>query len=244
MIRVLLCFLLAVSAMQSAKAQEVVADISEHLVAISTGFTGSKLLLFGAMEKDAKVIVVVRGPDGPVTMRRKGRVAGIWMNKDSLKFETVPSYYAVLTSHPINEIIDETTAMVQEIGFDHLVLRPEKIHEAAYVIPFREALVRKNTQRNLFQIGENEIEIIRDKLFRTDVHFPANAPVGSYWIQVYLFVNGDIVSAQSSVLPVGKVGMTENIYNLAHDYGLLYGLLAVFIAVVAGWIASVVFRKR
>ncbi len=233
----------------SARAQEnggVVADISQHLVAISSGFRGTNLLLFGATDPDTDVVVVVEGPTGPASVRRKGRVAGVWMNTDEVLFEDIPSFYAVLSNRPLSEFTTPALRLVQEIGFDSLPLYPkqEAVRKRADLQTFRDALIRAKMRRGLYQSEENSVEIIRERLFRTDVHVPANAPVGSYWVRVFQLRDDSIVSAQTSVLDVDKVGFTAHVFDLAHRHSFAYGVLAILIAVMAGWLAGVIFRKH
>ena len=92
----LLALLLACA--RDAAAQPLVADLSSHEISITTGFSGTELLLFGATEGEGDIVVVVRGPAGPATVRRKSRVLGIWINTDSVRFEGVPSFYRVASS--------------------------------------------------------------------------------------------------------------------------------------------------
>ena len=148
-----------------ARAQEnggVVADISQHVVAISSGFRGTNLLLFGATDPDTDVVVVVEGPTGPASVRRKGRVAGVWMNTDEVLFEEIPSFYAVLSNRPLSDFTTPALRLVQEIGFDSLPLHPKR--EAARnrgdLHTFQEALIRAKMRRGLYQSEETAVEII------------------------------------------------------------------------------------
>lgn len=228
------------------QAQGVVADISESAVSISTGFLGTDLLLFGAIEPDTDVVVVVEGPPEVATVRRKDRVGGIWMNNDEIAFSDVPTFYAVLSNRPVDEFTSDVTREVYGIGVGDMTLKPLRLDDQKRgdLSVFRDALVRAKTFRGLYHKAERSVSIMWGRLFRTDLRIPVNAPVGSYWIRVFLFRDGQIVAAQTSVLGVDKVGLTAEIFDLAHRHSLAYGVLAVLVAAVAGWVANLAFRKH
>lgn len=222
----------------------LVADLSNHLVSITTGFTGADILLFGATEGEGDVTVVVRGPAATKIVRRKSRVAGIWINRAEMTFTDVPSFYAVAANRPMDEFVPESVGSRHEIGLEHLRLNTRDGGESAEFPEFRAALIRNMQKDNLYTRQPTQIAFLGNRLFRTDVHFPANAPVGTYTVAVYLLNNGDVVSAEITPLVVSKVGFSARVFDFAHRHSMAYGVLAILIAVVAGWAASVVFRKE
>jgi uncharacterized protein (TIGR02186 family) len=229
-----------------AKPQGVVADISESVVSITTGFQGTDLLLFGAIEPETDVVVVVEGPSEIATVRRKERVGGIWMNTDEVSFRDVPTFYAVLSNRPLEEFVTEPAQIVYNIGFTGVPLRPLRERDRARpdLKDFREALIRGKMARDLYRARDQSVSIMWGRLFRTDLRIPVNAPTGTYWVRIFLFRNGNVVGAQTSALGVDKVGVTAAVYDLAHRHAFAYGVLAVLIAVMAGWGASLAFRKH
>lgn len=222
---------------------QLVADLSSHLVAITTGFTGTDVLLFGATEGKGDVVVVVRGPQRREVVRRMDRVAGIWVNSDEMVFESVPSYYRVASSRPLDEVVPEASAQRHRIGVDNLRLAAAVAADDASVRQFRAALVRNKQRASLFGVAVGSVTFLGNRLFRTNVTFPANAPVGVYEIQVYLFQEGEVTSASITPLVVSRVGFEAGVFDFAHRHALAYGVLAVLIAVVAGWAAGIIFRK-
>lgn len=223
-------------------AAQVTADLSDHLIAITTGFTGADLLLFGAVETEGTVVVVVRGPRTPLVVRRKGRVVGIWVNQANMTFDNVPGYYAVAASGPLDEIPDAVRAR-HEIGANFLQLKPPAGAEPDRVKVFRQALIRNMQEDSLYSLDPAPILFLGRQLFRVDIRFPADAPVGRYEVAVYLIRDGEVINAQSTPLQVSKIGFEAWIFDFAHRHALPYGVLAILIAVVAGWGASVLFRK-
>ena len=237
----LLCALLMAPAAYGA---ELVVDLARHLVAITTGFTGSDVLLFGAIDGEGDVVVTVRGPENTELVRRKGRVLGIWMNERELAFKNVPAYYAVASSRPLEEILSPRAMGRHQIGTGHLRLPGPAGGERAEIDEFRSALIRSKQRAGLYTSEPKQILFLGNRLFRTDLWFPANAPVGRYVVQVLLIRDGNVASAEITPLAVSKVGFEAGVYNFAQRYSFAYCVLAILIAAGAGWAASAIFRKR
>jgi len=243
LVAALVAFALAGIAHPARAADELVADISQHLVAITTGFTGADVLLFGATESAGDVVVIVRGPEGAEKVRRKGRVAGIWLNEAEMTFETVPAFYAIAANRPLHEFVPERVGARHQIGLRHLRLTPPEDAHPETVDAFSEGLIRNKQAAKLFTRQPARIVFLGNRLFRTDMHLPANAPVGTYTVRTFLIRDGDVVSAGITPLVVGKVGFEAGVFGLAHRHSLAYGVLAILIAAMAGWVAGLVFRK-
>jgi len=230
--------------------QDLVADLSKHLVAITTGFTGTEVLLFGAVERPAEggppgeVAVVVRGPATPVTMRRKSRVAGIWMNTASMTFDRVPSFYAIAASAPLSQIATPQVRQRNGIGLDALnISLPPAKASPNVAREWRDALIRAKQRNGLYTGTARPVVFLGARLFRTEVYFPANVPTGSYQVETYLLRNGQVVSAQTTPLIVSKVGVEATLTRFAYEYAAVYGLVAIIVALLAGWGGYALFRK-
>jgi uncharacterized protein (TIGR02186 family) len=225
----------------------LIADLSEHQIQITTGFVGTDVLLFGTVGADSNVVVVVRGPEEQTAVWRKSRFAGIWVNDQKVTFERVPSFYAVRSSAPLEEIAAETTRMRHGMGAEFLRLRPAA-EEAAEVsdtevATFRRALIRNKEREGLFATAGDQITFLGGQLFRTRLHFPANVPTGFYDVEVFMLQEGRVVHAQTTPLIVRKAGLGADVFFFAHNYSAIYGVIAVVLAVAAGVIAAFVFRK-
>ncbi|TNE41441.1 MAG: hypothetical protein EP348_00870 [Alphaproteobacteria bacterium] len=226
----------------------LVTDISSHLISVTSDFTGTELLLFGTIQSsnaddfnNGDLIITVRGPRKDVIVRKKDRVAGIWMNTKSVEFDQVPSFYAIVSNRPVEEIASATSLHRLRIGPERLDYRSTKAaHDTA---PFKQAVIRQRTAENLYSDQEAAIQFLGTTLFRTNIALPANVPVGDYVAEFYLFRDGDLISAQSSPLFIKKSGLGRTIYDFAHNYAILYGIAANIVALFAGWIASVIYRK-
>ena len=83
----------------------------------------------------------------------------------------------------------------------------------------------------------------RRRLFRAEIRLPAEAPFGSYDADVKLFAGGNMIVRVNSAFEVVKVGFEQFVASAARDYGLLYGIATVMMALATGWFASVVFRR-
>ncbi len=228
----------------SVQAKDLVIDLSAPIVKITTGFSGTELLLFGAKRGAGDVIVVVRGPLEDKTVHLKERKLGIWVNTEKLSFEKLPSYYWVASNRPVFDILPADTLTRLQIGLDEIQITPnDETANSAEAIAFRAALVREKVRKKLYSEEAAPLLFRNDMLFRTRINFPANVSVGEYAIETYLVRNNEIITSETTLLNVRKFGVEAEIYNFAHKQSLLYGIIAVVIACAAGWLANVAFKR-
>lgn len=219
----------------------LVTDVSNHLIAITSSYTGTDLLVFGSLDAEGDVVVVIRGPAGPLVVRRKERIAGIWLNRKAVGFTDIPAFYAVASSRPLAQIGSISLRERLQIGADNVRLRSEVGDGTAD--PYRQALIRNKQRAGLWPPLSPPVTFLGQKLFRATFELPANVPVGIYRTEVYLIRGDRVVAAQATPLYVDKQGTEQEIYELAHNYPIPYGLLAVVLALLAGWGAALVFRR-
>lgn len=227
------------------RAAPLVADLSKHLVAITTGFAGTDVLLFGAIDEPGDVVVIVWGPPQEVVMHRKSKIAGIWINTAAMTFDRVPSFYSVASSRMLDEVASDVVLSRLEIGVERLNLPlPPAKASPNIARNWRDALIRNKQRLGHYGKDVGQVIFLGESLFRTLVEFPANVPTGTYQIEVYLLRDGRVVSAQTTPLIVGKIGVEAEVFDFAHNYSALYGLIAILVALVAGWLAHVAFRRH
>lgn len=226
--------------------EEIVLGLSHESVAITATFEGSEILIFGAIRRENPppagklgVVVTVAGPDMPTTVFRKERRLGIWVNVDGVEIATAPSFYAVASSAPLNDILRASADLTNRIS-----IRQAVRHVGANVLDSRSfsgALIRIRKQNQLYQTLEGAVDVSRDTLFNTSIAMPANLTEGTYTTRIFLTRNGNVVDSYTATIPVHKVGLERWLYNLAHENALLYGLMSLAIAIASGWLASAVF---
>jgi uncharacterized protein (TIGR02186 family) len=249
MLRLLVALWLVAS---PAAAQEtVVAGISTDNIAITADFTGSEVLVFGAIRRDAPipvdagaldVVISLSGPDQNVIVRRKERRFGIWSNESGLRIRDVPSYYAVATTRPLDDILSQTERLRYQIGFDQ-ALRLYSGHDTlADTSDFVEAALRLRTRDRLYARLEGGVRLAEQTLFQTRFQLPTNLVEGTYVAQYFLVREREVVAHGRTEITVQKAGIERWLYNLAHQQPLRYGLLSVAIALAAGWLAATAFR--
>lgn len=226
-----------------ARAQQLVADLSSHLIAITTGFTGTEVVLFGSTDGPADVAVVVTGPRTTATVRRKARVAGLWVNSDKVVFDQVPSYYVVATNRPLEQFISTPILERHQIGLPNVRMEPKEPPTAGTLPEYRAALIRTKQRAGLYGVAHGQVSFLGARLFRTNIFFPANVPTGLYNVEVFLIRDGDVLSAQTTPLVVSKVGFSAEVFEFARSQPFNYGLTAVLGALAAGWLAGTIFRR-
>jgi uncharacterized protein (TIGR02186 family) len=246
--------------MGGAIAEKLSINLTTHQVAISSNFTGATITLFGAIQHGPgervpslgnkvqdDIIVVIRGPLDDVTVRRKERTAGIWINQAAVVFESVPGFYFVASTRPLDDIVSQSMLHLNEIGTDQLHLTKHRPLtddlSKEEIASFREAIRRQRTLDGLYGEAEGGVLLQDNTLFSMRVRIPANVPVGEYVAQVLLVRDGVVIGSNSLRPSVNKIGLERAIYRFAHIFPFLYGLTAVIIAIFAGWLASLIFRR-
>jgi uncharacterized protein (TIGR02186 family) len=232
--------------------EKVQSDISTREIAIQSNFTGIEILIFGSIDfSDARtpgegnydVIMVVRGPDDPVVIRKKERVAGIWVNGPGKTYGNVPGFYAVLSSRPLRAIASDTTLDELGIGLADLDFG-RHINGDPQEQAYRSAMIRLKEQKKLFQADDGGVKFIGRSLFRGTVALPVNVPTGRYIVDVYLFRDGAVASKSQGTLEVTKAGVEALLYQLAFQHPFIYGLLGVIIAMLCGLAGWFAFRRE
>ncbi len=248
----LLVAALLLAEFRPAAAESLVVALSTDHVEISSSFAGTGITVFGAIERDGAalperpvydIVAVVRGPDETLVTRRKERVAGIWLNRAARTFLEMPSFYAVHSSRPLGEITNLTTLRRYQLGLGNLAFRSEGGFEAADDPAFEAAFVRLKKQAGLYRDAPYGITFPGGSLFQTGVAIPANVPVGTYVVSVFLFADGVMLATGNAAFGIGKTGFEQFTFDLAHENGYLYGLICVLLALLTGWLAAVLFRR-
>jgi len=223
--------------------QPMVVDLSNHLVAITTGFSGATVLLFGAVDGDGDVVVVVRGPRGQDVIRRKDRVMGIWVNRASADIRDVPAYYRYAATRPLEQLASPELLAHYQIGPERLPVSVIRHDKSQSDEDYRQALLRLKQADGLYTAQPGSISMMGGRLFRTEVDFPANVPTGAYQVDVMLLRGGKVVNIQTTPLIIGKIGVGAEVFDFANRQAALYGLVAVLLAAAAGWLAAVAFKR-
>ena len=231
--------------------ETVVTGLSTDNIALNATFDGSELFVFGAVRRDAPtpagtapldIIVTIKGPPRPVTVRHKERVFGIWINTQSVHVRQAPSFYAIATTRPLPDILSETERLRYQIGMDQAVRRVSGNPNVMDTMPYTDALVRLRERSGTYQRLDDEISIAQETLFQTSIHMPANLVEGDYAAQFFLVRSKLVISSGGTTIRVQKTGIERWLYNLAHNQPLIYGLGSVALALLAGWLAAEGFR--
>jgi len=238
-----------------AAAERLVMSISRHQVLVNSNFTGTSIVLFGTVEPDSAaarrrtaydLVVTVTGPKQTVVARRKERMLGIWTNLGSRTFLNAPSYLAVLSNQPLEQITSAENVRQQKLGIADKVFPQQLGIDVGDVMrddPFRTNFLRLKTQHEFYVQRTNGVTLLTPTVFRAEIPLPAQAPIGNYDVDVRAFADGTLLTSGNSAFEIIKVGFEQFVANAAQDYGLLYGVTTAMMALMTGWFASVVFRR-
>jgi uncharacterized protein (TIGR02186 family) len=245
-IRLLLALLLLAC---PARAEEIVLGLSADQVGITATFDGSDILVFGAIKREEPIpegepldiIIAVTGPRTPVTVRKKARRFGIWVNTEAAEIDAAPSFYAVATTGPLADVLLDTEDLRYAITIPRAIRSIG--NDVENTADFTEALIRIRRDEGLYHILEGAVDLTEQTLFRTQIGLPANLIEGRYDTRIYLTRGGRVIDFFETPIIVRKVGIERWLFNLSRGQPLAYGLLSLSLAIVAGWAASAAFQN-
>jgi uncharacterized protein (TIGR02186 family) len=229
----------------------LVPDVSQRQIDVRYSFSGAELLLFGAIaypggripDGKADIAVVLKGPLQSVLIREKQKVLGIWVNADSTRFRSVPSFYSIATSRPLKQLVDGRTAAIYELGLDTIQLSPAGGEAAEARNRFERGLIELRQKSALFVAHENSVEISQGILYRARLAIPARVPVGRYTAETFLIRDGRVLAAATRSIDIRKSGFEKFVADAARKSPIFYGLFAVALSLSMGWLASAIFRR-
>lgn len=243
---------LAVPLLVAADKPVLVPDISARQVQIRYSFTGAQLLLFGAVvypggrppDRQVDIAVVLRGPVQPILVREKMKIAGIWMNADSNRFRSAPSFYAVASSRPISDLLDERTSAIYELGLNNLQLSPGGGALPEKEQRFEAGLLDLRKRQQLYSESPRGVEITGNVLYRAVITIPSQVPVGTYTAETFLIDRNKVIAVATRDIQIDKSGFERYVALAARRHRFLYGLTCVLLSLGLGYAAAAAFRRR
>jgi len=227
----------------------LVPEVSQHEIRVRQGFTGTQLLLFGAIldpqgrraQEPYDIIVVLKGPTEPILMREKAKKLGVWVNAQSTAFRSAPSFFAVASSRPIGEIVDDRTAAIYELGLDFLQLSPTGAIDPEEQARFTEGLVDLREREGLYKEDGDGVTVSDGVLYQARIAVPSNVITGRYTAETFAISDGRVIASAIAEVEVQKQGFERFVADQAEQSSVLYGLFAVALSLLMGWLAGRVF---
>ncbi|MDF3063055.1 MAG: hypothetical protein K0S06_3164 [Microvirga sp.] len=236
-----------------AHAETLIASLSTSRVAITSNYTGAAIVVFGSIERDAQtvaragpydIVVTVRGPRGTVVVREKAPMGPIWLNRDQQHFPDAPLYAAVLSSRPVEQVTTDQLRARFRVGLQAIVNAPDfTASRAGADRAFRDAFLRLQKRDRLYIESARGVTFLTSTLFRAPVPIPAIAPPGNYEVDVILFSDNVMLSRNQTNFELVKIGFEQQVAAMAREWSILYGVAVAAVALMFGWIASVIFRR-
>lgn len=230
----------------AAATETVVSELSQNGVSITANFDGSEIFIFGAIKRDAPVnasagkldvIIEISGPPVETLVRRKERKLGIWVNADNVIVDRAPSFYSIAATGAVEDLVSESERSLRNLGLDFAVRVDDPAHA-----DFREAVIRIHQDEGTYTREVTPVTLTEETLFTTKIAMPVNVVEGDYTVKTLLVRDQRVISTSTSTITVRKAGIERWLYALAHEHAMIYGLMSLAVALIAGWGASAIFR--
>ena len=167
---------------------------------------------------------MLKGPLERIVLREKQKVAGIWMNVERVRFRSAPAFYAVASSRPLAQLIDERTAAIYELGLDNLQLSPGGGASPDVLRRFEHGLIDLRRRHQLYAEYPRGVEISEGVLYRARISIPARVPVGTYTAETFLIRDGRVIAGAAREIRIEKLGFEGFVADAAERWSLTYGI--------------------
>lgn len=245
-----LVLLIAALFLSAQREPVLVPEVSQSRIEVRQGFTGANLLLYGAVIAPAAqnaeydIVVVLKGPAEAIRIREKERFAGIWMNAGSSDFQSAPSFFAVASSRPVSELVDERTAAIFELGTEFIQLSPVGEIDPLEQARFARGLVDRRRREGLYKEDTNGVRISEGVLYQARIALPSNVTTGPYTAETFAIAEGRVLASATAKIEVVKVGLEGRVVLEANRNSLLYGTFAILLSLSMGVLAGRVFARN
>ena len=242
-----LLFLLTTSTATAQAKDSVIGGLSTRNISINTTFTGSDILIFGTIKRSnsekivpSDIIIEVFGPETNITVRRKKKIFGIWVNSDPIRINNSPSFYSIVSTQKLDDVLKKSEQSKSKIGITQFF--ESKNSDANYIEAIN-AQLRIKTKEGYYNFSNPPVKLKETSLFSTSIALPANLTEGDYKTKIHLIQGGKVTNTSLDTIRVRKVGLERWLYKTAHNSPLFYGIFSVLLALFSGWGASAVFRR-
>lgn len=250
-LRLLFVLLLVAPMLMGQARPRLVPAVNQEEIEIVYSFTGAELMVYGAVlypggqvpEEPVDIVVVLKGPEQSVLVREKQQIAGIWMNAAQARFRSAPAFYAIASARPLDEIVDERTAAIFELGTDRLQLSPASANPPEEALRFVDGLADLRRRGGLYTEEVGTVELTENVLYNARISIPARVPVGDYAAETFLIQDGRVIAGAVREIRIDKSGFERFVARSAENHGFLYGLTAILVSLLLGWAAGAIFRR-
>lgn len=232
-------------------AQALTCKVTPDKVAINLGYHGATLSVTGENTAGDELIIRIGNTSGEAHYKYMGKAGGFfWMKKGDVGFKNVPGVYLLATSRDIEHLLDPAGQKANQIGYEALKETAEMESASAELngneAKWKDEFIRFKEQQNLYAIHSGTITRQHGQASDTyvaEVAWPYQAPPGTYTVETMAVRDGQVVERAETSFTVARSGMVAWLSNLAFNRPAVYGIMAVVIAIIAGFAVGMVFRK-
>ena len=218
-------------------------------IAAGTFYNGATLRIGGSAGKDSQIAVRIKGPPEHHVFNRRGKIAGlIWGGIEHVTFHNAPTFYAVYTSSSLATIATPAVRAQLQLGYEPIEAQMEvegtKVDRdlmLRHFVDFKE-------REGLYRIVAGAVHLADQeqgrRVFNVTVALPASTPPGNLEVAVYELAGGKVLNGDIEHVMLQRVGLPASLFDLAHQNGVLFGLLALLVTVTTGVVVDFIGRLR
>ena len=237
-----LAIFLLISFIESANCAPLISGISTNEINIDTKFKGAQILLFGAKGDAGNIVITVRGPKKNFLVTKKQKILAVWYNGTRINFENSYSFFSIFSTFNNGEIQEDIMSDL-ELGKDFLEFSTNNKISDKNNSDFKAQLIEKMEKNNLYNNNVSKVEFLDETLFKVMLNFPKNIVRGIYTVELYLIKENTLISFQSIPIYVNQIGISAKISDFAIQQDMIYGIIAVMLALIVGWLANYIFAR-
>lgn len=217
-------------------------------LSMGIGYHGSRLLISGQHEPGEQVIIRITAQTGEAHLKYKGKAGGVlWMKMGDMIFKPVPMLYIVRSPEPLARLLPESELTKYNLGYNALSAKitiesaKTDLDPSFWVTEF----IKFKEDENLYLVDETMVpppSSDDSDNYQYQLDWPYQAPPGTYRLEVFAVRDQQVLAQTFKELTVKRSGIVAFLSNLAFNRPALYGLIAVFIAALAGLSVGMIFK--
>lgn len=217
-------------------------ELGSDYVKLTSDFTGQTILVFGTTSQAGNVIIKVVSPSEPVNLSHKIKIGPFWVNGAKVAVHDAPALVQILSSAPLDKLLGQSERDRYGLNLKDALTGAKAANPPPGLGDWRSALLELKKRSDHYQIQNNAVHIMHQRLFRATFRLPADIPLGNYRVHVYLVKGGHIFAHQTLQLHAMQMGMEHRVVHAARHVAWTFGIGLTLFALFFGLGFSILLR--